>query len=110
MKSYLSHRTQVVSINGKTSSASEVTCGVPQGSVLGLLLLLMFINDLPLILLEKVHSADLYADDTTIYNMQPNLEVLRLNLQHSLIKLQTWCKQNDIVPIAEKNKSHADYN
>ena len=54
---------------------------------------------------------DLYADDTSIYDMQPNLEVLRLNLQHSLIKLQTWCKQNGMVLNAEKkNKSHADYN
>ena len=79
-------------------------CGVPQGSVLRPWLFLISINDLPLVLSEKVHSIDLYADDITIYVMQSDLETLQSDLQHSLIKLQKWCKQNDMLLNAEKTK------
>ena len=102
MDSYLCQRTQVVSIHGKLSRICDIKCGVPQRSVLGPLLFLIFINDVPLVLSEKVHSIDLYADDTTIYDMQSDLETLQSNLQHSLLKLQKWCKQNDMLLNAEK--------
>ena len=45
MKSYLANRTQVVSVNGKLSTATEINCRVPQGSISGPM---VFINDLPL--------------------------------------------------------------
>ena len=66
MKSYLGNRTQVVSVNGKLSNAAEINYGVPQGSILGPLLFLLFINDLPLMLSDNIYCTDLYADDTTI--------------------------------------------
>ena len=78
---------------------------VPQGSVLVPLLFLIFINDLLLVLSEKVHSIDLYADDTTIYDMQSDLETLQSNLQHSLFKLHKWTKQNGMLLNAEKKKN-----
>ena len=65
-----------VSIDGKLSRICDIKCGVPQGSVLGPLLFLILINDLPLVLSENVHSIDLYADDTTIYDMQSDFETL----------------------------------
>ena len=60
----LTYFTQVV-INNSSSNSGDVMCGVPQGSILGPLLLLLFINDLPLSL-KIPQYLDLYADDTTL--------------------------------------------
>ena len=61
---FLSNRTQQVTVNGESSEFKKVTSGIPQGSVLGLLLFVIFINDLP----EQVNSeCYLFADDTKIF-------------------------------------------
>ena len=78
MKSYLKNRTQVVSVNGTKSNTAEISSGVPKGSILGPLIFLIFINDLPLDLSGKGSSTDMYADDTTIYDIQPIWEHLGL--------------------------------
>ena len=75
------------------SEKGRVTCGVPQGSILGPLLFLLFINDLPLCLSEHAFSIDLYADDTTIYDIQNDLDTLVKNLQRALDYLKDWCRQ-----------------
>ncbi len=63
-RSYLTDRKQFVSLNGKLSNLRDILIGVPQGSILGPLLFLIYINDLPL-------SSDLYtllfAEDTTLF-------------------------------------------
>ena len=92
-ESYLTNRTQRVSLNNNVSEPAHVTCGVPQGSILGPLLFLLFINDLPLVLKNSA-NADLYADDTTIYDVQCNIDQLESNLQFSLNALHVWCRQN----------------
>ena len=67
LKSYLSDRKQYVSINGFDSDVKDVTCGVPQGSSLGPLLFLLYINDFYLCLSQT--SCGNFADDTFIvYN------------------------------------------
>ena len=63
-KSYLANRKQYVIYNNKTSDNLDITCGVPQGSVLGPLLFIVYTNDLP----DCIEGAEtiLFADDTTI--------------------------------------------
>ena len=64
-RSYLTDRKQYVYFNGQSSELKEISCGVPQGSVLGPLLFLIYINDLPNI--SKILKFYLFADDTNIY-------------------------------------------
>ena len=65
---------------------------------------LIFINDLPLVLKDAVTSTDLYADDTTVYDIQSNMQTLQQNLQKSLSLLNKWCKQNGMVINTDKTK------
>ena len=102
--SYLNDRRQKVALNGETSSFQNVTCGVPQGSILGPLLFLLFINDLPISLRNVVSSTDMYADDTTIYDIQNSKHAVEHNLQSSMFLLEQWCKQNGMVLNTDKTK------
>ena len=81
----------------KKSNIGEILSGVPRVSILRPLLFLVFINDSPLALSQKVLATDLYAEFfTTFYDIQPDLETLRSNLQESLLILQQWCRENRI--------------
>ena len=95
-----------MSIKHSKSDTENITCGVPKGSILGQLLFLIFINDLPLTLQNIAASTDLYADDTTIhvYDIQYDKQVLENNLQRSLVLLQQWCKENGILINTDKTK------
>ena len=86
IRNYLSGRKQQVSINGETSKWHDVTSGIPQGSVLGPIMFIIFINDLPDIVDSTVY---LFADDTKIFNVisEPkNKDTLQRDLQ----KLREW--------------------
>ena len=91
--SYLSDRTQATCTNGTKSSYKNVNCGVPQGSILGPLLFLLYINDLPNVSLFDVR---LFADDACLLldNKYPNL--LELNINNELIKINNWMKVNKL--------------
>ena len=101
-KSYLSHRQQQVSISNTKSGFKPISCGVPQGSILGPLLFLLFINDLPLYTSNV--STDMYADDTTLYDIQTSQEAIERNLQIALNELNIWCKSNGMVLNTAKTK------
>ena len=70
--SYISGRWQFVDFSGHKSSYLPIKTGVPQGSVLGPLLFLIYINELPLV--SNVFDMLMYADDTTLYcNISQNI-------------------------------------
>ena len=91
-KSYLDNRKQYVYINDEASQLKDVTCGVPQGSVLGPLLFLIYINDLPNI--SKVLQFFLFADDTNIYYEAESPDKLEQVINKELKKLDTWLVVN----------------
>lgn len=91
-KSYLSDRKQVVSCNSKTSSPKDVTVGVPQGSILGPILFLIFINDI----VQCVNDAfcNLFADDNIVYTFDEKLEKLNKKLQTNADNTNKWYEKN----------------
>ena len=93
---------QQVSVNNCMSGFKQITYGVPQGSILGPLLFLLFINDLPLY--TKNVSTDLYADDTTLYDIQDSMERIEDNLQSALNNLHVWCSNNGMILNSSKTK------
>ena len=66
LENYLSGRLQRVVLNGQISSRRPVLAGVRQGSIVGLLLFLVYINDLPN---ERKSNAKLFADDTSLFTI-----------------------------------------
>ena len=100
--SYLLKRKQKVVINNIESTTENIVCGVPQGTILGPLLFLMFINDLPLYT-DNVFT-DLYADDTTIYQISNSQHFIEQDLQMALQKLSVWCKLNGMLLNTKKTK------
>ena len=86
IETFLTGRTQQVVVNGATSSSTIVTSGVPQGTVLGPLLVFLYINDLPDNLSTGVR---LFADDCILYTPIRTQNDFSL-LQNDLLKLQKW--------------------
>ena len=85
--SFLSDRFQRVLLNGQTSKWSQIKAGVPQGSVLGPLLFLVYINDLPEGLTSNVK---LFADDTSIFSVVRDSSSSSLSLNEDLSKISQW--------------------
>ena len=93
-KSYLQGRNQIVSINGVESELTELKHGVPQGSVLGHLLFLIYINDLnTCISNSKVYH---FADDTNLLHINSCFKKLQKNINYDLKRLTNWLDSNMI--------------
>ena len=86
---YLTDRTQFSVVNGKHSTVLNVTCGIPQGSVLGPTLFALYNNDLQ----SAVQSSTVfvYADDTTVYCIGDTVDNTVTSLNKALSELNSWC-------------------
>ena len=105
LTSYLKGRRSSVVIGGMQSEYRLITHGVPQGSVLGPLLFIIFVNDLPNSVSQS--TVDIYADDTTLStsNAVSDLPVIQQRLQHDINKIADWTSDNRMVLNASKTKS-----
>ena len=92
--SYLDNRKQFCRVDGTSSDVKGINCGVPQGSCLGPLLFLIYINDLPSSL-QKSHVS-MYADDTAISFSSKSIDDLQNDLNLDLLKLQDWLHANKL--------------
>ena len=103
IKSYLSLRIQSVAVDGATSSPRPVISGVPQGSVLGPLLFLIYINDITTISLSPLSQCVLYADDVLLYRLIASPQDARA-IQHDIEEVQQWASSNYLKLNATKCK------
>ena len=93
-KSYLTDRQQYVAYNGYNSCKMNISCGVPQGSILGPLLFLIFINDLHNVSEELFFV--LFADDSNLLLSGPDVYELCNRLNRELIGIVNWFKINKL--------------
>jgi hypothetical protein len=92
--SYLNERYQICKINNVKSAKQLIQCGVPQGSNLGPLLFLIYINDLPNCLQHSKPS--MFADDTNVSIPAESLEELEVHLNSDLDNIHQWLVANKL--------------
>ena len=91
-KNYLSNRKQYVNNNNSDSLQQDITFGVPQGSILGPLLFIIYINDLPFCVNHC--KTILFADDTTIYKTGKQVNNIYEDMNNELQVLADWFHAN----------------
>ena len=93
-QSYLSNRSQCVTYDGVESSLGSIKCGVPQGSILGPLLFLLYINDLSFVC--KYTFPVLFADDTNLFLSGKDVSSLSQMMTSELGEISEWLKVNKL--------------
>ena len=101
IKNYLDNRKQCTTANHITSSYKDIICGVPQGSILGPLFFIVYVNDIKQSLSNCAHL--LYADDTVIY-ITGEIDVITNILQNDLNSFKGWCDRNKLTMNIKKTK------
>ncbi len=94
VRSYVSNRKQCVKLGESVSSCLEITCGVPQGSVLGPKLFILYINDICNV--AKILKLVLFADDTNIFCSGDNLQEIIQVITLEMGKLKGWFDRNKL--------------
>ena len=94
--SYLDNRTQKCVLNGSLSECCTLKCGIPQGTILGRLLFLLYINDLPNCLSHSVPRT--YADDTHLTYSNGNIHSVQSSLNEDLLNINRWLIANKLTP------------
>ena len=101
-RSYLTNRTQMCKIAQTVSGEAVITCGVPQGSNLGPLLFLIYVNDLPNCL--SFSNASLFADDTNLTTSGISAEVAQSQLNEDLENVHRWLLANKLTLNIDKTE------
>ena len=104
-RSYLSSRKQFVRVNDKFSEPRQMVCGVPQGSILGPLLFIVYINDLCSIS-KSVHSI-IFADDSNFFKSGKDLASLSKEMEQEMIDVILWLNANKLSLNVIKTKTMA---
>ncbi len=107
-RSYLRDRSQVTVVNGSSSSPGHLSSGVPQGSILGPLLLICYINDLPNVLGHT--SPYIYADDTALVAASKDPIDLSHKLNQDASAVNDWFDRNRLSCNVAKTKSMKFHN
>ena len=103
-RSYLSDRTQMINVNNTSSDLQKITCGVPQGSILGPLLFLCYVNDMSMNISDECKLM-LYADDSAILYSHTDPRVISETLGQELESCSKWLVDNKLTLHLGKTES-----
>ena len=102
LQNYLSNRKQKTKLHNTVSDTKNIRIGVPQGSIIGPIMFIIYINDIPDVLNNS--EALMYADDTVLYTADACKKVVRKKLQGDLASIEKWCLKNRLSLNVSKTK------
>ena len=102
---YLFYRAAYVSYDGHISSKHYITCGVPQGSILGPLLFLISFNDI----VDSIEHCNVikYADDVVLYAAGKDIESIKSRLSGDMLKISHWLEENELILNLKQGKTES---
>ena len=95
IRNYMSCRKQITIVNGHKSSQKTVTYGTAQGSILGPLIFILYVNDI-FKSLDQDNSVFMYADDTLLISKAETIEEVTAKAEQNLKKMSNWCQTNKL--------------